>query len=228
MTSKKFHHQLGTLNSQVKEFRSYVFSTYTYSRDNSADSTWRRTNNDFNRYIQRLRRLHNSRVQYCRTIEAHADGYPHIHAILRFPTVLTVENSRYFDRKLYEKWKGLWRFGHSDYQPPLSRTRSPLLYCIKYVTKGNTTLRTFWKHYFELNPQQSQPIQNNTTGSANVFSLPDSDTDFKTIQLNNLVQYYNIKQLSWSRHFFSPSLDWSPQGGSGGKAQQTLLTSRSK
>lgn len=215
------------------EFRDYVFATYTYSRGDAVASTWERVNNDFNRYVQRLRRLHNSRVQYLRVIEAHEDNYPHIHAILRFPVVLTVYNSRYYDRVLYSKWRGLWKCGYSDFKPPYGHSRSALLYITKYMLKGTSSSRTFWKRYFtELNPSSSKPIE--VQGNPNASDLDVSEEYLPPIVavkqkiLLDFCKRFKVKQLSWSRQFFHPSIDWCPLGGSGGKAQQTLLTPRSK
>ncbi len=122
-----------------------IFSTYTYSRDRLVDACWQRANDDFNRYIQRLRRLHTNEVQYLRTIEAHNDGYPHFHAVLRFPTVLTITNGRYVDKALYKRWKHIWVRGLSDHQVPRSR-QSPIAYIIKYTTKNSGV--NIWKRYY--------------------------------------------------------------------------------
>ena len=128
---------------------SYVFATYTYERNNTIPESWERVSKDFNRYIQNVRRLHTHKVQYLRAVEVHKDGYPHLHAVLRFRSPLRVNNSRYFDSKLYSKWKSLWRGGLSDFQPPRSK-RHPILYIIKYASKESHTVKTLWKKYYQL------------------------------------------------------------------------------
>ncbi len=172
-----------------------IFSTYTYSRDRLLDDVWKGANNDFNRYIQRLRRLHANGVQYLRTVEAHNDGYPHFHAVLRFNTVLTITNSRYFDKALYKRWKHVWRRGHSDYQIPRSK-QSPLAYIIKYATK-NSGIR-IWKKYYQTLGVKSAP---STPGIAT--SKPLAKTSVSTVTpLSLKCQKYKIKQCTWSRNFF--------------------------
>lgn len=211
-----------------RHFTNYVFSTYTYSRDIRLSESWESVSSDFNRYVQRIRRLHGSRVQYLRTVEAHEDSYPHIHAILRFKDVIAVDNVRYFDRALFRQWKSLWIRGLSDYQPPLQRTRSPLLYIIKYVTKGSPTLKTLWKKYYALNVQPSTESETTATQQSSAESVELGSEPTMTEELPekmkktvNLCRTHKIKQLSWSREFFDKIPDQR-------KTKQTLLTTTSK
>ncbi len=175
-----------------------VFFTSTYSRDRLLDDTWNKANSDFNRYIQKLRRLHEDKIQYLRTIEAHADGYPHFHAILRFPTVLTIYNSRYFRKDVYTTWKKAWSHGHSDAQPPRNK-QSPLAYIIKYATKQSGN-KIWMKYYQHLNvPSADLPatVSNMETTAPSVH--PASP-------LSVICTKYKIKQCTWSRNFFESLL----------------------
>lgn len=202
----------------MQRLTNYVFATYTYSRDIPIHNAWSATSKDFNRYVQNIRRLHNAPVQYLRSIEAHKDGYPHLHAVIRFPSPITVNNTKYFDRELYKKWKSLWPSGLSDYQVPLSR-RHPILYIVKYVTKGST-LKTLWKKYYAL--YAAKPLKKEKeTSSANIVDLS------VPTPLTITCKKYKIKQLSWSRLFFTKLLPlvWSPQGqatGGGGSAASLI------
>ncbi len=109
------------------------------------DIRWRQISRDFNRFLQNFRRLHNQKVQYLRVIEKHKDGYPHVHAILQFPfATISINDTRYFERTLYRKWKTLWKGGHSDYQRPRVSGMGTISYIIKYLVK-NTTAKTIWK-----------------------------------------------------------------------------------
>ena len=183
-----------------RHFTPFVFATYTYTRDISVDSCWQRAGNDFNRYVQRLRRLHSLPIQYIRAIELHKDGnYPHIHAILRFPRILTITRARYFDKLLYGKWKQLWTSGLSDYQPPLSK-RSPILYLIKYISKETSTYRTLWKHYYT---QYNATSVKEKPTSSSIDSPKTESTSTPTV--SPVILYckkYKVKQLSWSRNFW--------------------------
>ncbi len=176
-----------------------VFFTSTYSRDRPLDSCWKSSNTHFNRYIQKLRRLHKDSVQYLRTLEMHADGYPHFHAVLRFPTVLTITNGRYFDRPTYKEWKSAWTHGHSDAQPPRTK-QSPLAYIIKYTTKESGT--KIWKRYYRnLNVQSA--MSEPTEFSAKIRVIP-SVTPVTPLFMK--CKEYKIKQCTWSRKFFESLL----------------------
>nr|AGG39820.1 replication-associated protein [Diporeia sp. associated circular virus] len=181
-------------------FGSHVFATLTYTRSSSSDICWQNANNHFNRYIQKLRRLHNSNVQYVRCIEAHEDFYPHFHAVLQFPKVLTVSDARYFDRILYQQWKQLWTSGLSDFQHPRSKQK-PILYLIKYISKG-ATLNTLWKKCY---PVPSVPVSSSLPLSSCSIPVPNISTDALS-PTQQLCKKHKIKQLTWSRGFKFPVL----------------------
>jgi len=173
-----------------------VFLTTTYSRTRLLDSCWKGANSNFNRYIQKLRRLHQNPIQYLRTIEMHADGYPHFHAILRFPTVLTITNGRYFDKALYAKWKSTWPYGLSDSQPPFCK-QSPLAYIIKYTTKNSG--RKIWLRFYQHSSANSViplPPHSSTTKKVTFSAEP-------VTRLSQNCAKYKIKQCTWSRKFFN-------------------------
>ena len=161
------------------------------------DTCWTTASKDFNRFIQKIRRLHNSKVQFIRAVEAHQDSYPHIHCILQFSTPLTVNHGRYFDTALYAKWKQLWTFGLSDFQQPKSK-QAPILYLIKYISKSGSSYRTLWRKMFlsEYASDQQQSIVKTSTTSS------EDETKFSTTI--KLCKFYKIKQLSWSRKFAYP------------------------
>ncbi len=153
------------------------------------DIRWRQISRDFNRFLQNYRRLHNQKVQYLRVIEKHKDGYPHVHAILQFPNaVISIRNTKYFERKLYNKWKALWIHGHSDYQRPRKDRIGTLTYILKYLIK-NTTKKTIWKKILKnTNPTITKTVK---------------DVTVHTVE--NKIKLNGVKLGTWSRDF-----DWEP------------------
>jgi hypothetical protein len=131
-------------------FSSHAFFTLTYGESTTIPSQyyWGKIATDYNRFIQKLRRLHNCQVQAIRAIESHASGNPHIHVLARFPTVLKIDNEKYFDRPLYSKWKQLWSFGYLDATPTHSG-QIPIRYLLKYLSKHTSTYKTMWKRYYQ-------------------------------------------------------------------------------
>lgn len=196
------------------EFIQYVFVTLTYGRDEPETRLWARVARDWNRYIQRIRRLHGCSVGYLRTVEAHEDLYPHLHAILDFGhATIRVENVKFFDNSLYASWKNQWLFGHSDYQRPYSgKSSTPLLYILKYISK-HSTKKTICRKVFTQNTVQSRdakksselPTQlkpnaslaTNSVAAKNVPTLMDNPSSFFCHQ-------FKIKQCTWSRNFTFP------------------------
>lgn len=181
----------------MKSFTRHVFATLTYQRDRGCDTVWQTITNDFNRYHQRLRRLHRIQIEYLRVIEEHRDGYPHIHTLLQYPSAcISVENSRYFDRALYSKWKAQWREGHSDYQKPRQGATGTLSYVMKYLIK-NQTSKTVWKKVL---------------ASCNVQTVEDSTVNAKKKNGRNIsnvtrlpTRKNGVKLCTWSRGFdFTP------------------------
>lgn len=203
--------------SRTKRFVNHVFFTGTFKRDQRDTDAWRRANHDFNRFIQRIRRVHDPGCQYIRTVEAHQDLYPHIHAVLQFSQALTVENNKYFDDGLYRKWKGLWISGLSDFQAPNVRTQVAVLYIIKYITKSHAK-KTIWQKLYanaqDLDAKKSSQFQ--TTLTPNQHATPASNTtavptDAPTMPTELdpstfFCKQFLIKQCTWSRGFKFPTI----------------------
>jgi transposase len=212
---------------QSREFSHYVFATFTVDRRNPVAYEWSTIGKKFNRYIQNLRRLHNDRIQYIRAIESHEDCYPHIHTILRFTSTLSIDNGKYFDKRLYQKWKQLWPSGFSDYAPTLSSGPLPIRYLLKYLIKQTHTYKTLWRNYYQclekssttsklassaknnlnvtLIPQESAvnaPIENSETSNQIIETEPITPKNLSTLLF---CKSFNVKPLSWSRQFFSLS-----------------------
>ncbi len=191
---------------QIKFIR-HVFATFTYERNRSSNDTWDGVSKDYNRFIQKFRRLNNCKVQYLRTLEAHKDSYPHIHSLLQFPTArIRVENSNYFENNLWLHWKAQWSNGLSDYQVPYSKREGQLSYILKYISK-NSTSKNIWKKILSVQPVcKPGLIQSDTTPAIveTPTSAVTSDT-FKSITSANPIHYRNQKLCSWSRAF-----DWAP------------------
>lgn len=172
------------------------------------DICWKTISSDFNRFCQKIRRLHSSNIQYIRTVEAHEDGYPHLHAIFQFPIVLRITNTRFFDRQLYLKWKSLWTRGHSDFKVP-EHSRHPIIYIVKYISKDTPTHKTLWKKMLDASSVDktlgSNQGQKATPTSAKLAPEPTFPITKRDLTLENC-QKYKIKQLSWSRNFEFPNL----------------------
>lgn len=169
------------------------------------ETSWRTLSKNYNRYIQRFRRQFPlSDIQYIRAIEAHKDGYPHIHEILQFKNSLNVKDARYFDPELFRRFKGLWSHGLSDYQPPRG-DKQPILYLIKYISKSSNSHRTIWKKMLkniQLPKSQDARNQNTTTQCQDILSA--NAVKFALTDLN--CKKYKLRQLSWSRKFTFPVL----------------------
>jgi len=172
----------------VDEIIRHVFATLTYTRKRTKTERWKQAPNDFNRYIQKFRRLHNSPLQYLRVVEQHKDGYPHFHIILQFPNAcIRIRDLRWFERKLYQNWKTQWTHGHSDYQKPRRNNIGTISYVMKYLLK-NTTQKTIWKKIL---------VNTNTESSAKQQITSAKNVD--EVKLNG------VKLCTWSRNF-----DWEP------------------
>ncbi len=163
--------------------------------------TWKTASQDFNRFHQRFKRLHNQTVGYFRVVESHSDGYPHIHALMQFPSAcIRVNNSIYFDRPLYAKWKALWTRGHSDYQKPRRSGIGTLSYLMKYLLK-NTTATTVWSKVLQSAPHA--PVR--SMSQADTVGTPVQSTP-ATASLNLFSTHlHGVKLATWSRNF-----DWVP------------------
>ncbi len=170
----------------MNEFTRHIFATLTYTRTKTVQETWEQVSSDFNRYLQRFRRSHNEKIQYLRVVEQHKDLYPHIHIIIQFPNAsIRVRDSRWFDRRIYQTWKALWKRGHSDYQKPRRSKIGTISYIMKYLIK-NTTSKTIWKKILKDSKPLAKTTQHNITEQ-----LP--------------VKINGVKLCTWSRNF-----DWEP------------------
>lgn len=174
----------------------------------------------WNRYIQRIRRLHGSSVGYLRTVEAHQDLYPHIHAVLDFGSAtIRVDNAKFFDKNLYASWKAQWLCGHSDYQRPYSRGASnSLLYIIKYISKASTK-KTIWQKLYA-NVSDRDVKRNSLSIPPQTHKVPVSPASNSDAQNTNALttqplmdnpslffcKQFKIKQCTWSRNFTFPRL----------------------
>ncbi|NIR86942.1 hypothetical protein GWO13_04935 [Candidatus Bathyarchaeota archaeon] len=199
-------------------YKSHVFATLTYERTKPISELWTSVSRDFNRYIQRVRRIHGHSVAYLRAIEAHKDNYPHVHVILQHSKVLAVNNGRYFDRDIYGKWRKAWTHGLSDYQVPRIK-RYPIFYLLKYVQKDTHTLKTIYKKLFSCNDaitakhhsmEENQDITENTANTVKNSSQSMKNASLSTLEKNNSTLFfckkYNVKQCSWSRSFKFPQV----------------------
>lgn len=204
----------------------HVFATLTYQRKEDSDTTWKRVTRDFNHFITYYRRLHIDGVEYLRTVEAHADGYPHLHAVLQLQHGVFVSNDRYFDPDLYKKWKSLWSCGLSDFQAPTLGPRNTVLYIVKYITKSSTK-KTIWRKCY------TGQIQENISARSVVVPTATSSTPQTAVQkpkINEdnpstfLCKKYKIKQCTWSRGFKFPTLERKAFP----EPPQCLLTKRTK
>lgn len=179
-------------------FIRHIFATVTYEHSISSATAWDSVSSNYNRYIQKLRRLHGCPVQYLRTLESHKNDYAHCHSILQFPDArIRVDNHKYFTPSLHAKWKLLWSHGLSDYQVPKTKGTSQLTYILKYIIK-NQTSKTIWKKILKsqcvVNSADAQPSNTSTDSSENQF-------DFSVAPVSK----NGAKLCSWSRNFdFKP------------------------
>jgi hypothetical protein len=201
----------------------HAFFTLTYGEQPNIPSVyfWHKVATHYNRFIQKLRRLHCSPVQAIRAIESHASGNPHIHVLARFSNPLTINNEKYFDRALYLKWKQLWQGGYLDCKTTRPGQELPIHYLLKYLSKHTTTYKTLWRNYYQC-MQNSEPNVSSAKTSLNIISQQQesvqnaptqSDTSANQIQeiepatlkeLSTLLfcKSFNIKSLSWTRNYF--------------------------
>lgn len=193
-------------------FNNAAFVTLTYARDTySPREAWQRINNDFNRYIQRLRRGKRLRyiklgdVEYLRAYESHKDGYPHVHAL-----ILTKQDIR--DRSIYLKeeprksFKLAWPHGLTDAQSPKYKNNGAIGYILKYMSKSSSS-GNLWKQILTENLTVPSPEVNalgyplKPPPGENVWKsilIPD-----QTLLLKCTLKKKRIKLLMWSRHFIS-------------------------
>ena len=185
-----------------------MFVTLTYRRVQTEDQTWRHVSKDFNRWIQKLRRLHNCNIHYLRTLENHQDLYPHIHALIQYPSAqIRIENSRYFDNQLYVKWRSTWKHGHSDFQVPRHSSLLSINYILKYITKNQTT-KTIWKKIFKeqsarsaINQTSKLPTDSITDVNAETLVPVATKTTLSNTTKSVIRHALGAKLCTWSRSF---------------------------
>jgi hypothetical protein len=215
--------QLPSYSTRIR-FSHHAFFTLTYGEQPNIPHQyfWHKVGTDYNRFIQKLRRLHNSPVQAIRAIESHASGNPHLHVLARFPNVLTINNEKYFDRDLYAKWKSLWKGGYLDCSPTHTGQALPVRYLLKYISKHTTTYKTLWRNYYHCLQNIKQDESNtlkDTHTSTTVETNPSNSTSTDEYQNDGLpaitskelytllfCKSFNIKSLSWTRNYFSRAL----------------------
>lgn len=188
-------------------FIRHIFVTLTYARNSTSAETWQHVSKDFNRFLQKFRRSTRANVGYLRTLEAHKDGYPHIHAIIQFPDArVRIKGDRYFSDDVFRQFKSTWPHGHSDFQVPFSKREGQIYYIMKYIQK-NSTSKTVWKKLYGANnvtESTTPPIDSSVgalTNTSDVATKPIS----KSITVRNPTHFNKQKLCSWSRNFdFSP------------------------
>lgn len=182
----------------------HVFVTLTYKREYGLVECWKRVTKDYNRFFQKFRRLHRGGCEYIRTIECHADNYPHLHAVIQFKHGILVSNGRYFDEDLFKKWKTFWECGHTDFQAPYAGSQYPVLYIVKYISK-NGSLKTLWKRYYSAHPVKDTsvlPVAQNTVATSTHSSVIKNTETLNPSTF--FCKQFKIKQCSWSRNFEFP------------------------
>lgn len=189
-------------------FVRHIFATFTYSRLQTAEDTWSRCGTDFNRSIQRFRRITFQNIQYLRTIEDHRDGFPHIHVLFQFPTAsVRVENSKYFEDTFFRRSKTTWSHGHTDFQVPRNHGSSSISYILKYITK-NSTSKTIWKKIYSAQPVVTglnTSIQAQNVSVSEIHCAATKNTFKPTTSNVQPITKYGVKLCTWSRGFdFKP------------------------
>lgn len=193
----------------MRSFTRHVFGTLTYARDIEILQCWQKISKDFNRFFQEFRRLHPlAQVHYLRVIEEHKDGYPHIHVIIQFDSAcISVDADRYFDRTVYQKWKSLWRHGHSDYQQPRRNGVGTLSYVMKYLLK-NRTYKSIWKKVLSARTVEkpiSDPITSSECSNTSQTIIKQDQDLMGEDFIPSSTRLNGVKLCTWSRGFdFTP------------------------
>ena len=188
----------------MDKFNRCVFATLTYARDTSRNQTWLRANNDFNRFIQRVKRTYkNQPLEYLRCFEHHRDGYPHTHALLIF-SFNCRDRKHYLVDSLYRVLKSNWIHGNSDFQSPMQKGNSSINYILKYLGKSSST-SNLWSQILTENYHLKEPKVNDL---GYPIKPPPGENVWKLILIPNEVtllqctlKWKRIKLLMWSRNF---------------------------
>ncbi len=182
-------------------FIRHVFATLTYDRNVTPVPLLH-----FNRYIQQLRRVFRINIQYFRSFELQRDGTPHFHVLLQFPSAcLRINKARYFDARCYRLFKGVWKYGLTDYQPPRSKATAQLAYIMKYLSK-NASVKTVWMKIFASQKNLSLNVKSADSGiDACSLKAHSASTEYVNPVYHLISKSSKIKLLTWSRSFdFSP------------------------
>lgn len=171
-------------------------------------------------------------IEYLRVIEFHDDGYPHIHVLFQYPSAcLRIENSRFFDRALYQRWKYLWKHGLSDFQRPKYSGVRAVSYILKYLIK-NQTSKTVWRKILQSNIEisgEKEDLQKSTESTPqNSLDSTISNSAFENTPLP--IRLHGVKLCTWSRNFDFTQFSNNPSKNSLVKtrpkyAQKSLLNS---
>jgi hypothetical protein len=112
-----------------------IFVTLTY--ENKDVQNWIDNSKHYAQFANRMRSAY-GKIEFIRVWESHADGYPHIHAVIRL-------HQNIFCRRINKVWrvigkhyiriKSFWNYGFSDVKA-LNGTAEISTYLSKYITKS--------------------------------------------------------------------------------------------
>lgn len=182
-----------------------VFTTLTYSRNQSPRDTWLRVNSDTNRFLQRVSRKIGD-VEYLRVFEHHKDNYPHIHIHLRFrPEKVIRERDIYLYDVYFRRLKQAWVHGLSDHQCPKYSHHFPVAYILKYLGKSTSSSR-LWAQILngKIEPQVNDlgyPIK--AQAGKNIWKLISVPIPRECNLLRSRFKWKRIKLMSYSRGYIA-------------------------
>jgi REP element-mobilizing transposase RayT len=188
-----------------RNFKNCAFVTLTYARNASIGQTWLRCTKDTNRYLQRINRKFNCKVEYLRAFESHKDGFPHVHLLIIFPTEFDIrDNGRYLQQSYYMVLKSQWPYGLSDAQSPRSKNNGAIGYILKYLNKSSSS-NTLWS---KLLPEGISMRPPEVDGLGYPIKPPPGNNVWKYVLIKDkstllytTLKWKRIKLLMWSRDF---------------------------
>ncbi len=194
------------------ETRNSVFSTLTFSRDNSIRDTWLSINVATNRYVQRVRRTLDY-CEYLKVYEIHKDKYPHIHILFLFRNLrYPYDNTRWLPDNVFAKLKSAWTLGLSDYQSPIAHSNySTLSYILKYVSKSSSSAH-LWSLLLSPTTLDS-PLTNDLGYPVKTHAYAGYHTLLilkQQLLLSSVLKLKKIKLITWSRGFVQAYLSTQP------------------
>ena len=175
---KKLKRKLFSLKDPIKQELSKHHSTsnvlfITFTIDPkvfSLEEAWKEINNYFNRGITNLRNKY-GQLAYAKVLEAHASGYPHIHALiwLKEKSFEITKWRNKFDRKLTwrvknkrerKRIKSCWKMGFTDIQVVYGQrgVSSYLEKMFTYISKD--TIKVFDQAKTKLNAKLLDQLMN--------------------------------------------------------------------